>query len=61
MIVKRSFRGPFLSCSAYPKCRSTKPVPEELKEKLKTLMPAPARKAARPSKSTRLARSAVLR
>jgi DNA topoisomerase-1 len=46
MIVRKSFRGPFLGCSAYPKCRSTKPVPEELKEKLKTLMPAPAKKAA---------------
>jgi DNA topoisomerase-1 len=45
MIVRKSFRGPFLGCSAYPKCRSSKPVPEELKEKLKTLMPAPAKKA----------------
>src|SRR5205085_8735809 len=35
MTVKRSFRGPFLGCSNYPSCRSTKPVPEELKEKLK--------------------------
>jgi DNA topoisomerase-1 len=40
MVVKRGPRGPFLGCSAYPKCRSTKPVPEDLKEKLKTLMPA---------------------
>ncbi len=45
MAVKRGPRGPFLGCSAYPKCRSTKPVPEELKEKLKTLMPAPPKKA----------------
>ncbi len=45
MTVKRGPRGPFLGCSAYPKCRSTKPVPEDLKEKLKTLMPAPAKKA----------------
>jgi DNA topoisomerase-1 len=45
MVVKRGPRGPFLGCAAYPKCRSTKPVPEELKEKLKTLMPAPAKKA----------------
>jgi DNA topoisomerase-1 len=44
MAVKRGPRGPFLGCSAYPKCRSTKPVPEDLKEKLKTLLPAPARK-----------------
>ncbi|HZI75559.1 MAG TPA: topoisomerase DNA-binding C4 zinc finger domain-containing protein, partial [Gemmatimonadales bacterium] len=46
MVVKRGPRGPFLGCSAYPKCRSTKPVPEDLKEKLKTLLPAPAKKAA---------------
>lgn len=45
MVVKRGPRGPFLGCNAYPKCRSTKPVPEDLKEKLKTLMPAPAKKA----------------
>jgi DNA topoisomerase-1 len=45
MVVKRGPRGPFLGCSAYPKCRSTKPVPDDLKEKLKTLMPAPAKKA----------------
>ena len=34
MAVKRGPRGPFLGCTAYPKCRSTKPLPEELKEKL---------------------------
>jgi DNA topoisomerase-1 len=45
MTVKRGPRGPFLGCSAYPKCRSTKPVPAELKEQLKTLLPAPAKKA----------------
>ena len=44
MAVKRA-RGPFLGCSAYPKCRSTKPMPDELKEKLKdALPPAPDRK-----------------
>src|SRR5262249_37432058 len=45
MVGKRGPRGPFLGCSAYPKCRSTKQVPAELKEKLKELMPAPAKKA----------------
>jgi DNA topoisomerase-1 len=44
MAVKRGPRGPFLGCSAYPKCRSTKPVPEELKEKLKEIMPPPPKK-----------------
>ena len=45
MTVKKGPRGPFLGCSAYPKCRSTKPVPEELKEKIKAMFPAPAKKA----------------
>ena len=45
MTVKRGPRGPFLGCSAYPKCRSTKPVPPELKETIKELMPPPAKKA----------------
>ncbi len=44
MAVKRGPRGPFLGCTAYPKCRSTKQVPPELKEKLKDLMPAVARR-----------------
>jgi DNA topoisomerase-1 len=45
MRVKRSFRGPFLSCGNYPKCRNAKPIPAELKEKLKDLLPpAPPRK-----------------
>ncbi len=35
MVIKRGFRGPFLGCAAYPTCRSTKPLPEELKEKVK--------------------------
>ena len=26
--VKKRLRGPFLGCSAYPKCRSTKPMPD---------------------------------
>lgn len=44
MKVRRGPRGPFLGCSAFPKCRSTKQVPEDLKEKLKTLLPAPPKK-----------------
>ncbi len=31
MVVKRSRRGAFLGCAAYPKCRSTQPLPEGLK------------------------------
>jgi DNA topoisomerase-1 len=45
MTVRRGPRGPFLGCSAYPKCRSTKPVPEEMKERLKEMFPAPVKKA----------------
>ncbi len=33
MVIRPSRRGPFLSCSAYPKCRNAKPLPEELKDK----------------------------
>ena len=48
MRVKKSFRGPFLGCSGYPNCRSTKPLPDDLKEKLKAegLMAPPRKKAA---------------
>jgi len=35
MIIKGGRRGPFLACSAFPKCRNAKPLPEELKEKPK--------------------------
>lgn len=44
MIVRRGPRGPFLGCAAYPRCRNAKPVPEGLKEKVKDLFPAPAKK-----------------
>ena len=44
MVVQRGPRGPFLGCSAYPKCRSTKPIPEEMKEKIKALLPPPPKK-----------------
>lgn len=48
MHIKRGPRGPFLGCSAYPKCRSTMRIPEELKEKLKDLLPAPRPKVELP-------------
>jgi DNA topoisomerase-1 len=35
MAVRRGPRGPFLGCTAYPKCRGTKHMPPDLKEKLK--------------------------
>jgi DNA topoisomerase-1 len=44
MSVRRGPRGPFLGCSAYPSCRSTKQMPAELKEKLKSILPAPVKK-----------------
>jgi DNA topoisomerase-1 len=44
MAVRRGPRGPFMGCTAYPKCRNAKPVPEELKDKVKEMMPAPPKK-----------------
>jgi DNA topoisomerase-1 len=41
MIVKpKGVRGPYLACSGYPKCRAYKPLPPELKEKFKDVLPA---------------------
>lgn len=39
MVIKVAWRGPFLSCSGYPKCRNAKSINAELKEKLKDIMP----------------------
>jgi DNA topoisomerase-1 len=39
MVVKVAWRGPFLSCSGYPKCRNAKSINAELREKLKDLLP----------------------
>src|SRR5262249_59733692 len=41
MVVKKSRRGPFLSCSGYPKSRTAKSLRAELKERLKDQLPAP--------------------
>jgi DNA topoisomerase-1 len=53
MVVKKSWRGPFLSCSGYPKCRNAKPIPAELKERLKDLLPAPPPKKELPAVEVR--------
>ena len=34
MAIKGSRRGSFLACTAYPKCKNTKPLPDKLKEEL---------------------------
>jgi DNA topoisomerase-3 len=39
MVVKMSRRGPFLACSAYPKCKNAKPLPDEIKEKMPKAAP----------------------
>ena len=39
MVVKVAWRGPFLSCSGYPKCRNAKSINAELREKLKDILP----------------------
>jgi DNA topoisomerase-1 len=53
MLVKRGPRGPFLGCSAYPKCRGTKQVPDDLKEKLKDILPPPPKKKEGPAVEVR--------
>ncbi|MCI0377831.1 MAG: topoisomerase DNA-binding C4 zinc finger domain-containing protein [Gemmataceae bacterium] len=44
MVVKLGPRGPFLGCSAYPRCRNTKLMPADLKEKFKDQLPPPPKK-----------------
>ncbi|MBP3954656.1 type I DNA topoisomerase [Gemmata sp. G18] len=39
MVIKVAWRGPFLSCSGFPKCRNAKSINAELKEKLKDILP----------------------
>lgn len=39
MVIRTSWRGPFLSCSGYPKCRNAKSINAELREKLKDILP----------------------
>jgi len=49
MVIRTSWRGPFLSCTGYPKCRNAKSINAELKEKLKDILPPmPEKKAAAP-------------
>jgi DNA topoisomerase-1 len=44
MVIRKGFRGAFLGCTSYPKCRGTKQLSDELKEQLKDKLPAPAPK-----------------
>jgi DNA topoisomerase-1 len=44
MTIKKSWRGPFLACTGYPKCRNTKSINAELREKLKDILPPPDEK-----------------
>ena len=44
MVIKTSWRGPFLSCSGYPGCRNAKSINAELREKLKDILPPPPEK-----------------
>jgi DNA topoisomerase-3 len=41
MVVKMSRRGPFLACTAYPKCKNAKPLPDEIKAKMPKAAPKP--------------------
>jgi DNA topoisomerase-1 len=47
MVVRESWRGPFLSCSGYPKCRNAKSINAELREKLKDILPPPRERKAK--------------
>jgi DNA topoisomerase-1 len=52
MVIKVAWRGPFLSCSGFPKCRNAKSINAELREKLKDIlppMPEKGEKNAKPS------------
>ncbi len=44
MTIKKSFRGPFLACTGYPKCRNAKSINAELREQLKDILPPPDKK-----------------
>jgi DNA topoisomerase-1 len=50
MIVRVAWRGPFLSCSGYPKCRNAKSINAELREKLKDILPPMPEKGAASAK-----------
>ncbi|MDB5306997.1 MAG: topoisomerase [Gemmataceae bacterium] len=47
MVIKVAWRGPFLSCSGYPKCRNAKSINAELREKLKDILPPMPEKGAK--------------
>ncbi len=49
MVVRFSRRGPFLGCTSYPKCRGTKPLPPELKERVKEARKKPSAGSSQPS------------
>jgi DNA topoisomerase-1 len=49
MVIKVAWRGPFLACSAYPRCRNAKSLNAELRHKLQHLLPPPAAKNPRSS------------
>ncbi len=44
MVIKVAWRGPFLSCSGFPKCKNAKSINAELREKLKDILPPPQEK-----------------
>lgn len=50
MVVKVAWRGPFLSCSGYPKCRNAKSINAELRDKLKDILPPMPEKGAAAAK-----------
>ena len=55
MVVRTAWRGPFLSCSGFPKCRNAKSINAELREQLKARgieLPPPEKKDGDGAKSS---------
>ncbi len=49
MVIKTAWRGPFLACSGFPECRTTKSLTPELRQKLQHLLPPPREKKPLPN------------
>ena len=52
MVIRTSWRGPFLSCTGYPACRNAKSINAELREQLKDILPPMPEKTDKAAKPT---------
>ncbi|MDR0453178.1 MAG: type I DNA topoisomerase [Deferribacteraceae bacterium] len=53
MVVKKTFRGPFLACSGYPKCKNTKSMKVEKSDNVPVTVRKTAKKTPAKGKSTK--------